>query len=235
MTAAPRRKGDSYPTPTVLAQAIVHRLIEDGIINPETQSRVLEPSAGSGNFVRALAEQGFSNITAVEPQLKSFLKLEKSKVPGLTARQETLEEFLQGPLFHRFPLIVGNPPFSLGESHVRLCFDHLTEGGIMAMLLPLPFFVSEGRRELWEETDLFRVYPLRQRPSFTKTFKCPECSKKVSVPSEEKYPKWCTSCDPAQLLKPSSSSDSVTYATFVWWRGFKGHPELRHLDWKEKS
>src|SRR5690606_25517999 len=52
-----RRPLDAYYTPTELADAIVRRLVVDGMIERSRALRVLEPHAGEGAWIRALRLQ----------------------------------------------------------------------------------------------------------------------------------------------------------------------------------
>ena len=67
--------------------------------------KILEPSFGTGNFIKALKEKSFLNIVGCE------IDKELTKNPS---------DFFNMPLDKKYNLIVGNPPFSkynLRESH----------------------------------------------------------------------------------------------------------------------
>ncbi len=59
--------------------------------------RILEPSFGTGNFIKVLREKGFKNIEGCEID------------PAFT---NTPQDFFLYPLDKKFDLIVGNPPFT---------------------------------------------------------------------------------------------------------------------------
>jgi len=63
----------------------------------ERKIRILEPSFGTGNFMRILKEKGFANIEGCEID-KRFT-------------QKPID-FFQYPLEEKFNLIIGNPPFT---------------------------------------------------------------------------------------------------------------------------
>ena len=84
-----------YFTEPVMVDRIIGLVRE--IITPSLSSRVLEPSAGTGNFVEGLKKAGFRDVTACEID------------PALTP---TPQDFFLYPLSERFDLIIGNPPFS---------------------------------------------------------------------------------------------------------------------------
>jgi hypothetical protein len=67
----------------------------------------------------------------------------------------------------RYDLIIGNPPYSLAEEHVRLCLGLLADGGQLVFLLRLAFLESAKREALWREHPPERVDVLTRRPSFT--------------------------------------------------------------------
>lgn len=64
-------------------------------------ARVLEPSCGQGVFLRALAEQGFGNVSAYE--IDATLR-----PPFPFVRYES---FVSSPMEERFDVIIGNPPY----------------------------------------------------------------------------------------------------------------------------
>lgn len=225
-----RREGDFYPTPPKLARAIVKRLLADGWIGP--MEPVLEPSAGRGGFVKALAEAGFDKINAIEPSLGLFHALEKLDLAK--CEQSPIEEFIIGPLFAQNQQIVGNPPFSHAEAHVRLLYDTLPRFGVLAFLLPLPFLTSKKRMALWEDTDLAVVYILPERPSFSKTWTCRECGHKWTTGPDMKKQGRCCRCHDAGPHK-TSSTDTQSYGVFVWRRGHPIPPQLKWLDWKAEK
>ncbi|MBU2082370.1 class I SAM-dependent methyltransferase, partial [Patescibacteria group bacterium] len=70
--------------------------------------KILEPSFGTGNFIRALKEKGFSNIDGCE------IDGELTKNPS---------DFFNLSLDKKYDLIIGNPPFSkynLKESYFNI-------------------------------------------------------------------------------------------------------------------
>lgn len=111
-----------------------------------------EPHAGGGAFVRALRKAGCSEVMAsdVDP-----------------ACGWLIGDFLSFPA----PLgdtdwIVGNPPYSEAEAHVRRALDLQPRRGA-AFLLRLAFLESEKRAAFWREHRPSAVYVLTRRPSFT--------------------------------------------------------------------
>lgn len=58
---------------------------------------ILEPSSGTGNFIKVLKQKGFKNIDDCEID------------PGLTKKTS---DFFNLPIENKYDLIVGNPPFS---------------------------------------------------------------------------------------------------------------------------
>ena len=63
----------------------------------EKEIKILEPSAGTRNFVKSLKEEGFENISECEID------------PELTQKPS---DFLLFPIKEKFDLIIGNPPFT---------------------------------------------------------------------------------------------------------------------------
>jgi hypothetical protein len=86
--------GQYFTEPAAVDRSL--RLVKE-FIDPPPGSRVLEPSAGTGNFVEGLKKAGFRDVTACEID------------PALTS---TPQDFFLYPLSEKFDLIIGNPPFS---------------------------------------------------------------------------------------------------------------------------
>lgn len=124
-----------FPTPPELAARLVAAVqVDDG-------ARILEPSAGTGNLVRALRATGRRlHIVAVE--------INQELAAGLTsaARAETqpatqeLEvicgDFLESLAIGAFDAIVMNPPFANGQDieHIRKAITLLKDGARLAAI-----------------------------------------------------------------------------------------------------
>jgi type I restriction-modification system DNA methylase subunit len=153
-----RRESDYYPTPIALAERIVATV-------ENVPHSILEPSAGSGSFVRA-CQARFPNasILAVEPSSQHWDSLIDL---GATVGESTLEQHVHSYGDERFDLIIGNPPFSLALEHIELCLDLLAPGGRLVFLLRLAFLESKGRIPFWKQHTPRRVIVIPERPSFT--------------------------------------------------------------------
>src|SRR5690606_24650965 len=121
---------------------------------------IFEPHAGTGAFVRALrvALPG-ARIVAndVQPLMAEW-------------RQAGADECRIGDfagMRGEYDAIVGNPPFSLAERHVRHALALLAPGGVLAFLLRLAFVETRSRFALLREHPLRALYALSERPSFT--------------------------------------------------------------------
>lgn len=157
-----RRKGDSYQTPPVLAQALARILRRDGYLRDG--DRVLEPSAGEGAFARAFVEVARPSFLATVDPYHPKPELPKGSVDKHLHSRQPFEQLVTGK---RFDLVGGNPPYSLAETHVRHGLSLLTPGGTLAFLLRLAFFESQERIPFWREHPAEAVYVLSERPSFT--------------------------------------------------------------------
>ena len=103
--------GDFYPTPPEVIQRMTDGLQVEGKV-------ILEPSAGSGNLVKALQQAGAREVIACENDLRlikiaqslcriiepDFLKLTSDKISHIDA-------------------IVMNPPFSAGAQHILHAYN----------------------------------------------------------------------------------------------------------------
>lgn len=113
-----------FPTPPDIAARMVELAdIEDG-------HRVLEPSAGTGNILRAIRQESDAAVVAIEinPELARVLSLDNTVVrcaDFLTCVDET-----------GFDRIVMNPPFKNGEDikHIMHAAGMLKPGGVLVAL-----------------------------------------------------------------------------------------------------
>lgn len=169
----PRAANDAYLTPDALALAIA-AAVRDAFGDFDA---VIEPSAGAGAFVRAArATWRRAKIVAVEP----FDAASVPPLAGMVAtplhdagadvvrreRWETAREFWEGA--GERTLTIGNPPFALGEAHLRLALERSRPGDVVAMLFRASMLASTTRvRGLWRAWSPARVWHLAPRPSFT--------------------------------------------------------------------
>lgn len=132
-----------------------------------TGGRILEPAKGTGAFLVALRERGFSDVSdcEIDPSLK-----------------EDPRDFFEMPLEEKFDLIIGNPPFSklnfpasffepqryhdaivkpseygitshgkIEHAFLMKSMEHLTDAGIVAFILPISFWIARKHRALKQE------------------------------------------------------------------------------------
>ena len=160
-----RREHDFYPTPQPLCDAVCKRLAE--ILPAPTY--IIEPSAGSGNFVRA-ARPTWSKIPIYALDVREECR-EQCKSAGA-------DDFI----LHDWPsfvecydlqpggLILGNPPFNQAKDHILATLPRLK--GHLAFLLKANFLGGEDRaKTLWSQPGLRFYIPICGRPSFIQTEK----------------------------------------------------------------
>lgn len=206
---AKRREADFYPTPDELAERIVRAV-------GRYPNRILEPSAGDGAFVRACrANWRHARVSQVEPGPHHF-------DPEVDGYRATIEEFAARLPDARFDLIIGNPPFSLAEEHVRLCIGMLAPGGRLVFLLRLAFLETKKRAKFWCECPPARITVLEDRPSFCWSWSCKAKHKWTSAPGVKHT--HCPECGSEKLK--ITKTDACAYAVFEWRQGFAGKPEL---------
>lgn len=173
---------DRYYTPELLAQKIIERLLQ---LFPEIKSNksnglgptILEPSAGQGVFVKAVRSQcPTAWIDAVD------LDAEQKTALGQLADGVFVDDFANfkrepfnvnaaygegaAPKRQGYDLIIGNPPYSLAEEHVRHAISLLAEGGILAFLLRINIRGSGQRLAFFDEYPHYLDFALVPRPGF---------------------------------------------------------------------
>lgn len=166
---------DDYQTPEPVAEFGMTSVLRSYVL-PNRTLRVLEPSAGRGNILRAatdaLARLGRDvHGTAYEVQAKYKPDLGRSAIAVRCP-----EDFLvaTSPLMgayggERFDLVVGNPPFLDAQAFVMVARSLLAPGGLLVFLLGIGFLASAERDPVFNDQafPLAGVFPLRCRPSFT--------------------------------------------------------------------
>jgi predicted RNA methylase len=118
--------------PTTIA--VVERLLELAEIEPGMEA--LEPSAGTGNIVRAMIDAG-AHVTAVEIDPNNYLVLHRDQ--ALTGGIDILHgDFLTYKWNERFDRVVMNPPFghNSAPSHLLKAMTFLKPGGRLVAVMP---------------------------------------------------------------------------------------------------
>jgi len=99
---------DFYPTPELVAAMMLDPLDLRG-------RTVVEPSAGSGNLIKACLERGAAEVLAVEPEPKL-----RSILAGISDSRLISADWLKvtADQISHADLVVMNPPFSADEHHI---------------------------------------------------------------------------------------------------------------------
>ena len=115
-----------FPTPLELCE----RMVELAEIEP--YSKVLEPSAGTGNIVKAIINKRGVELTCVEINTE-LCKILKHDLSGNVINEDFLS--LNGNL-GTFDRIIMNPPFENGSDikHIKHALTHLKENGVLVAL-----------------------------------------------------------------------------------------------------
>lgn len=151
-----RSPADFYPTPGWC----VDRLIDETEGVFRSAKTCLEPGAGDGAIIRAVARRGFDHDwLAVESraECEDALKASTARVRVLCA------DFLQCALPSRVNLAILNPPYSIAPEFLRRT---LSVADHTFALLRLNYLGS-ARRAAFLRDYMPDVYVLPQRPSFT--------------------------------------------------------------------
>ena len=149
-----RNQADAYYTPiTVIDNLLDYHSIKSG--------GVLEPSAGCGNFAKAIKDRGYNNhITSLE------LRDEEQEKLLIHSDEVIITDFLKWSTDDKYKTIIGNPPYSLALEFMEKCFEIADKDTEIIMLLRTAFLESKKRYEFWQQHPLSKLYVLSQRPSF---------------------------------------------------------------------
>lgn len=165
----PRVENDVYPTPWPLPLRICERMKQElGDWVPEV---IIEPSAANGHFVYA-AKLVWPTVPVVAVELRESERQNLINNGADLVCIEKFEDFAQRYRPPRRTLAIGNPPFNLAESHIRILLDFLHPGSYISFLLKMNFEGGIDRaEEFWAKEQnryQFKV-PVAGRPSFRKT------------------------------------------------------------------
>lgn len=154
---ATRQAYDFYATPLESVFSFL-----DNYDNITLSDKILEPSAGNGNIIRALRERGYSNrIDAVEIRPEEREHLE-ALADGIV-----FGDFIEYEPETLYDVIIGNPPYSMAQEFVDKSLSLLAPGGLLIFLLRTAFLESEKRFAWWQDHQLSGLYTLHKRPKFT--------------------------------------------------------------------
>lgn len=180
-TAAQKEEDENYPTPTSLCLAITAKVKELVTGADVGRFNLLEPSAGAGSMVRAMAATWPGRpIVAVDPRPKHKGMCEAAGAslffPGtfesLIADHWQVFPAVQEVLSTQQILAVGNPPFSLAQKHLELMFKNFSKGSYICFLLRFGFLGGKERNlSFWDFQGLpylRYLVPITPRPSFVK-------------------------------------------------------------------
>lgn len=142
---------DRYYTQPELAERLC------GLLPLRPAETLLEPHCGAGAFCAAALNAGLRvSALDLDPHAPGLA------MPGLA--WGACADFLDfGPNMLRWDWIIGNPPYSDAERHIR---HALNLGNNVAFLLRLAFLESAARFPFWAEHPARRVYVLAERPAF---------------------------------------------------------------------
>ena len=159
--ATERAVNDFYPTQPELALAIT-KLVASLIPMPGI---VIEPSAGTEAFIKA-AKQVWPTIPACGVDVDSAMQ---QPILAAGADGVYIGDWVEAMASHTLEpgtLILGNPPFSLAELHIRAGIDALPKDDFNVALLRMSFLGSQERVPFWAANPARYIIPLVPRPKF---------------------------------------------------------------------
>jgi len=157
-----------YPTPLSLGQKLCSFF-------EETPTRVLEPSAGNGDLIRAICKRFWQlrkeqiDVYEIDPSRHEALR-KKATIIGL--------DFLESVDLSLYSHILMNPPFRVGVQHVLHAWKKLFSGEIAAILN------ASGVRDprTADEKKLAEIIQENGRVEYvTEAFQSPDTLRKTSV------------------------------------------------------
>lgn len=153
-----RVEADFYATPIPVVKNFLHN-------HKLQRGYILEPSAGNGNIIMALREEGYNNynpITALELREEERNNLYNSGIDKVI-----ITDFLNWQPDREYTTIIGNPPYTYALEFINKCFEIATDKTEIIILLRTAFLESKKRFSFWQKHPVNGLYVLSQRPSFT--------------------------------------------------------------------
>lgn len=156
---------DAFDTPEPLARAICVELARLFTV----PKLILEPSAGTGVFSRALQAQWPSatvHSLDIEPRGPNVER----------------GDFITHRIGSGYDLVCGNPPWSLATEFVLRSLQLVPTGGLVVYLLRTTFRFGQERVRLLHRANPCRfLLPLEQRPSYTADGKSDSADSEVFI------------------------------------------------------
>lgn len=220
-----RHAADYYVTPQKPIHDFLHAFSED------------DPSqfgwAGGGEFYRRMA----SGISILDPCAGGDAKTEMAYPKALSdaaargmpgwpsiSTLTTVDwradsqahykgvDFLMWNAPRKFDMAITNPPFAIAQEIINRCFQVVSPGGIVVMLLRLNFFGGEGKFAWWQKTMPTVCYVHSKRIGFmghmrldSPDFITWRAKKGAKFPTDEKA-----------LSAYRKQTDSIEYMHAVW-------------------
>jgi hypothetical protein len=130
-----QQKGDINFTPS----KVVEQLIQYAHI--DSNSRVLEPSAGIGNIADQIKK--YTNNLDVCEQMFHFGELLKLKGHNVVGN-----DFLEFETNNKYDAIIMNPPFSDEQNHIRHAYELLNDGGTLVSISSPHWTFANDRKSI---------------------------------------------------------------------------------------
>lgn len=138
---------DLFPTPSELADIMVNSIAKRSSKYAFAPGAILEPSAGTGNLVRAMDKLFYHSsnqkldIDCIEisSQCRAILKKDGFRVVH--------DDFMTFEPHKRYKAIVMNPPFSSGIAHLKKAIQIMKNGGAIRCILPSEYIRHPHNRE----------------------------------------------------------------------------------------
>lgn len=130
---------DKYYTPNNVVRKVI-QVLEKDVMPIEKFSRIIEPSAGAGAFLKHLPKKTIGYD--IEPQSEGIIKADylKQNIP-----------------YMKNSLVIGNPPFgNSGNMHTEFIKKSMEHSDYVAFVLPGDMY----KKDKFEDIELFKSYML---------------------------------------------------------------------------
>jgi predicted RNA methylase len=120
-------------------------MVENFVIRVDSESKVLEPSAGQGSLILAL-QRLYPDVTVDYCELMDINRKVLSKLNNV---RYITDDFLQLDAVQKYDLIIANPPFSKNQDidHIYKMYECLSIGGRIVTVASKHWEISNNKKE----------------------------------------------------------------------------------------
>lgn len=231
-----KKENGIFFTPSDIVNLVLEKVTN--YQNPAQVEKILEPSCGSGEFIRGLDNfYSAKEIDAIEKNKQIFEEIESN----IDCENNNLllfnRDFVTEPPIKKYQLIVGNPPYVVvPKNSIAKKFNHLVSGrpnlfvlfiiqsiqlltldGVLAFLLPKSFlnsaYYSKVRNYLYSNYEILEICDLESEFLETKQATICLIVRNNKLTSDSANSKWCWGTAEGDMVMTLSPNMNIIFST----------------------